>query len=294
MTRIRSRHLRRSPRRAASSGWAAVLALGALTAGCGAAPGPDVRARAAMYAGAGDYDRAASELRAAIAARPPAISERRLLIRILAARGDWGSARREAEALAVALGPASPIPWLELGHVSELAHRYDDALAAYDRAAEVAPLDPAGPREGGMRAARWGEAELAEPRLTEALRRAPGDAAAWHALGLVRARLGERSGARDAFRAGLRVDPHALENRLGLATLALGEGDARAALAEYELLIAARPRLGDLRLGRALALTLLERYDEAEAELARAEALGAARRALAAQRALIARRRASR
>ena len=48
---------------------------------------------------------------------------------------------------------------------------HEKALAMYDHASDVAPNDPRGPREGGMRAAHWGEVEWARPRLEETLGR---------------------------------------------------------------------------------------------------------------------------
>jgi Flp pilus assembly protein TadD len=176
-----------------------------------------------------------------------------------------------------------------MGHAYELNHRYDEALSMYDRAAEVAPKEPAGPREGGLRAARWGEVELAEPRLTEAVRRAPKDAEAWHALGVVRLKLGDVPGAEKAYRAGLAADGSALENRVGLATVAVMRDDAPAALRHYDALIKARPRFGDAHLGRSWALLRLGRFDEAEESLGDAERLGASPRAVGAQRRLLGR-----
>jgi Flp pilus assembly protein TadD len=159
----------------------------------------------------------------------------------------------------------------------------------YDRAAEVAPKDAAGPREGGLRAARWGEAELAAPRLEEALRRDARDAKAWHALGVVRLELKDVAGARTAYQSGLVADPESLENHLGLATIAVKEGDARSALEHYDVIVRERPRLADAHLGRSWALIGLGRFEDAEAALAEGEKLGANQRALAAQRRLIAR-----
>src|SRR5690606_7147240 len=117
-------------------------------------------------------------------AYPDARDERRMLIRLYGSVGELDAAQAQTERLAGMLGGASPVPWVELGHAYELAHRYEEALGSYDRAAQVAPDDPLGPKQGGMRAARWGELALAEPRLVEALRRAPRDAEVWHALGL--------------------------------------------------------------------------------------------------------------
>ena len=53
------------------------------------------------------------------------------------------------------------------------------------------------------------------------MRREPRDAEAWHALGLVRVGLGKLEAARQAYASGLHADPQALENHLGLATVAL-------------------------------------------------------------------------
>jgi Flp pilus assembly protein TadD len=235
----------------------------------------------------GQNEDAIKLLRDYLAKHPDAVKERRMLIRVIAVTGDLGAAEREATVLAGQLGPGDPTPWIEMGHAFELNHRYDDALAMFDRAAEVAPNQAVGPREGGMRAAQWGEVELAEPRLAESTRRDPKDARAWHALGLVRLKLEDFAGAKQAYQAGLRADPAALENRLGLATLALAEGDAGGALEQYDALCKARPKNGDLLLGRAFALTKLGRLDDAREALDQAESLGANPRVVRAQRALL-------
>jgi len=256
-------------------------------AGC-AASDASAGQRARMLVHKGREKEAIELLRDHLAAHPNALEERKLLIRIVALTGDLGAAEREATALSARLGPGDPTPWIEMGYALELSHRYEEALAMYDRAAEVAPKSAAGPRAGGSRAAVWGEAELAEPRLTEALRRDPRDPKSWHTLGLVRLKLGDSKGAKAAYAAGLAADPSALENRLGLATVAVAERDAHAALEHYAALCRARPKLGDLQLGRAWALLELGRLGEAEAALAQAERLGASRSAIRAQRSLLA------
>ena len=144
----------------------------------------------------------------------------------------------------------------------------------YDRAAEVAPRDPAGPRTGGMRAARWGELELAAPRLEEALRRDSRAADVWHALGLVRLRLGDRAGAVKAYESGLIADPGALENRIGLATVALAERRPAEALRQYDAVLRARPGFADGYLGRAWALIALGHLDAARQSLDEARRRG--------------------
>jgi tetratricopeptide (TPR) repeat protein len=233
-------------------------------------------------------EEAVAFLRKDLAARPDDVRARRLLVRLLGFTGDMPGARAETEELARRLGPDDPTPYLELGHALELAHRYDEALEAYDEAATAAPASPAGPREGGMRAARWGEVEWARPRLEEAVKRGANDAETWHALGLVRLHLGDMEGAEQAYRTGATVDPAAPESWLGLATVAVSRGDAAGALAAYDRLLVLRPRFAAAELGRAWALAKLGRKDEATRALDHAEELGAPAQNVARQRAALA------
>jgi len=223
-------------------------------------------------------------LRDELEQHPEDVKSRRLLIRILALTGDLGAARREVEALSKQLGGADPLPYIELGHAYELAHEYEKALEMYDYAGEIAPTDARGPREGGMRAAHWGEIEWARPRLEEAVRRGANDATAWHALGLLRVHAGELDGAAQAYRAGLVVDSKATECHLGLATVAALRDDAAGALVEYDAIIAERPRFAPAHMGRAWALGRLGRKAEAREALAAAEKLGGEPRAIAETR----------
>jgi tetratricopeptide (TPR) repeat protein len=233
-------------------------------------------------------EEAVALLRKDLAAHPDDVPARRLLVRLLGFTGDMPGARAETEELARRLGPGDPTPYLELGHALELGHRYDEALEAYDQAATAAPSSPAGPREGGMRTARWGEVEEARPRLEEAVKRGANDPATWHALGLVRLHLGDSDGAEQAYRAGATVDPSAPESWLGLATVAVSRGDAAGALAAYDRLLVLRPRFAAAELGRAWALAKLGRKEEAARALDHAEELGAPAPNVAKQRAALA------
>jgi tetratricopeptide (TPR) repeat protein len=205
--------------------------------------------------------------------------------------GRADAALAQTERLAGLLPPDSPLPWIELGHSYELAHDYERALGAYDRASEVSPTSAEGPKRGGLRAARWGQLDLAEPRLAEATRRDAADAETWHALGVVRLGLGKHDAAREAYSAGLLAEPEALENRLGLATVALGTSRPAEALEQYDLIIAARPAHASAWLGRSWSLLLLGRLDEADASLREAEARRADAAVVEKQRAAISERR---
>jgi tetratricopeptide (TPR) repeat protein len=233
-------------------------------------------------------DEGVTLLRAAIAKDPDDVDARRVLVRLLGLQGDLNAARKEAEALQKRLHEGDPSGWLELGHAYELAHKFDEALAAYDTAASVAPGSPAGPLEGGMRCARWGESEEARARLEEAVKRGANDAEVWHTLGLVRLHQRDFDGATEAYKKGLDVDGSHPENWLGLASVAVMKGDAKGALDAYSALLGLRPNFGAAELGRAWALAKLGRNKEALAALDHAEALGAPRANIAKQRAALA------
>ena len=217
---------------------------------------------------------AVTMLREHLAKHPDDIPARRLFVRVLAFAGDIEAARGEVAELERRL-PGDPVPWIELGHAFELAHRFDEALAAYDTAASIAPTSPAGPREGGMRTARWGEPDEATPRLEEAVRRGARDAETFHVLGLARVNLHDFDGAEEAYKQGLAADPKSTENLLGLATVAVLRGDPAAALAAYDAIVARKPDYAAAHLGRAWSLAKLGRRPEAERALDRAAELGA-------------------
>jgi tetratricopeptide (TPR) repeat protein len=240
-----------------------------------------------MLSGKGQDPEAIVVLREHLVEHPDAVAERRLLVRLLASTGDLGAARAEVDVLRRRLGPDSPLPWIELGHAFELAHRYPSALEMFDRAGEVAPRDPAGPLTGGLRAARWGEPEWAVPRLEEALRRDPKNSTAWHALGLVRFHLGDTKAAIAAYKTGLEVNPADISNRIGLATVALATDDMVGALEQYDAILAARPGLADAYLGRSLVLIKTGRFREARESLETGYRLGANPKAVARQRELL-------
>ncbi len=232
-------------------------------------------------------EQAVTLLRSRVAEKPGDIAARRLLVRLLGFTGDMPGARLQADELARLLPSGDPTAYIELGHALELAHRYDDALAAYDEAASRAPLSPAGPREGGMRCARWGETEEARPRLEEAVRRGARDAETWHALGLVRLHDEDLEGAEEAYRAGAEADPRAAESWLGLASVALVEGEAQKALDAYEQLLALKPRFAAAELGRPWARPRRGRRGDAAKALDRAREMGAPAENVARQRAAL-------
>jgi tetratricopeptide (TPR) repeat protein len=273
------------------------LAIGVLLASMACHLRPPVLERARLLAEHGRAPEAISLLEERVAADPTDVAASRQLIRLYGSVGRIDRANAQTERLAEVLPRDSPIPWLELGHAYELVHHYEEALSAYDRASRVAPLDALGPKIGGLRAARWGELGLAEPRLEEAVRRTPRDeeavrrtprdAECWHALGLVRLGLGKLEAARQAYANGLSANSGALENHLGLATVALRMNQPERALAAYDSLLSERPTFTPALLGKSWALILLGRLEAAEAVLEQAQARGAASDSIQRQRVAI-------
>jgi tetratricopeptide (TPR) repeat protein len=264
-----------------------LLALYAVTAAASCASPTVVEKAQALVRQHRDED-AAALLRTRIAKDPEDAAARRLLVRVLGLTGDLPGARAQADDLARQLPAGDPTPYIELGHAFELSHRYEEALAAYDEAARVAPLSPEGPREGGMRCARWGETGDAAPRLEEAIRRGAHDPETWHALGLVRLHEGDLDGAEEAYRSGAAADPVSADAWLGLATVAIVRADPSKALAAYDEVLRRKPAFAPAELGRAWALAKLGRTAEASRALDRAEEMGAPRENIAKQRAALA------
>lgn len=266
------------------------LSMTVLSTGCATL---STREKAMSLVRQGKEAQAVTMLRDALRKEPSDVDARRLLVRILAQTGDLGAAKSEVAELEKLLPAGDPTPYLELGHAYELTHQYDEALAAYDDAARTSPTSPAGPREGGMRAARWGEASEALSRLEEARRRGADDAEMLHALGLVRLQAGNTRGAMEAYRLAAQKDPKSIEGWMGMATAALRANDFAAALAAYDQVLARRPTFASAALGRSWCLLSLGRFEDAEKALVQAEELGAPAAFVQKQRGEIARRRAA-
>lgn len=165
--------------------------------------------------------------------------------------------------------PDLPDSWYNLGFLQRHARRFKDALESYAKALE---FGVAGPEEVRVNRAVIFADHLFEPdaasrELDEALRANPDYVPAWLNLGNLREDLGDRDGARDAYRSALKADP---SNSLALARLAgishaakLDEGlaaNVRAALGRLNL---AADERADLGFALAGLLNAAGRFDEA-------------------------------
>src|SRR3954447_17560019 len=80
-------------------------------------------------------DEAVATLQRRLQAHPDDVAARKLLVKLQGLSGDLTGARASVAELVRWLPPGDPSPFIELGHAFELAHRYDEALEAYDEAA---------------------------------------------------------------------------------------------------------------------------------------------------------------
>jgi hypothetical protein len=134
--------------------------------------------------------------------------------------------------------PTEPVAVAE---AAEKARRYDVADALYLQARAGAPDAPSHAMAAlahGRALVFWGEYERAASALEEATQHAPGEAGAWHDLGMVRHQLGDLAGAEVAFRRAVQASPRDGRPRLALAALLWKQRRHQDALHEYEILAA--------------------------------------------------------
>src|SRR5690606_26255862 len=136
----------------------------------------------------------------------------------LAIAGACGGAPPAAEP-----GPApATAALLERARAEEGARRYDRARALYEQAAREAPDRASAAlawRELASALLFWGELEDGEQALERVVRLDPREVSAWHDLGVVRERRGDRAGAEHALRRAISLAPGDVRPRVALAAL---------------------------------------------------------------------------
>ena len=177
----------------------------------------------------------------------------------------------EAAALygqALALDPAHPVAWFNLGWTLRALRRFDAALAAYGEAL-ARGIDR--PEDVRLNRAVILSDHLFRPddaieELTRALAAAPGDVRAWLALGLIHEDQGDAAAARAAYEHALALAPGNGRATARLGALAIAGDDA--ATAARQLTAALDGAVGPTDRAEMLftlgdALDRLGRYDEA-------------------------------
>ena len=248
-------------------------ALCAVLAACSADPQALLARARQEYAGH-DYKAAQLDLATVLKTRPDDAAALELHARTLLALGDGEGGRAALERLPTGTRPADYA--LLLGEASLLRHKSDLARAA------VANNPTAEAQRIRAQAALLDGNETEAARLFTAGETAPGPQArllADHARLLLHKQ--DISGARALADRALKADPHSLDARLMLASLAVASGDLAGALARYDEI--ARNWPGNLAalIGKAAVLGDLGRTQAMEDVLSAATRAGAREPSLA-------------
>ena len=159
--------------------------------------------------------------------------------------------KRAASALALAAcahaasappGPAAPVRVeVDRAEAAEQARQHDLAREHYQRAIALArDADSIGfaRHEYAETLVSWGELPEARAQLELAVAAQPGDASAWHDLGLLRHHAGDDPGAIAALARAEQLAPRDVRPRTALAALYGRRGDKASAAREYRGMLA--------------------------------------------------------
>jgi tetratricopeptide (TPR) repeat protein len=147
-----------------------------------------------------------------------------------------------APAAPVALGPVAAVrAEVDRAETAEQARRHDLAREHYQRA--IALARDAGSigfarHEYAETLVTWGELPEARAQLELAVAVQPGDASAWHDLGLLRHHAGDDPGAIEALAHAVELAPRDARPRTALAALYWRRGDKPSAARAYRGMLA--------------------------------------------------------
>jgi tetratricopeptide (TPR) repeat protein len=206
---------------------------------------------------------------AAVAADPSSASAQMVRGRVLVAIGRADKAQRAFEEV-LRLNPHATAAQIELARLHLGAGATDQSVSLATRAART----PAGGAEAGLVLARGlmvrHEYAKAQSVLQDALRAAPGDAAAHGQMGLLLAMQQETGGARREFVRALEIDPLQLDAIAGLTALDFSSDRRAEAMSRLDGVLARAPANAGLLLIAARAAATINDLARAEALLVRA------------------------
>jgi tetratricopeptide (TPR) repeat protein len=214
---------------------------------------PILERRLRALAAADDLDLRAVALAALHLVRGHDRSTRRFLVRALRDAGDDTQRLRVRWATAVAT----------FGDVYAARGDPRAAIAAYRKALEVEPNEPAVLRNLGVALQSTGDVPAAVETLRHATEGDPYDPDAWLNLGVARERQGNPAGAEAAYRRSVRLKPDATLAHANLGNVLLRRNANAEALEHYELAVGLDPLRVDLRLVMAVTLGRLGQLERA-------------------------------
>jgi len=199
--------------------------------------GPAARLLAGLEAQQGDRAGAIECLQRALAraGNTPAAEQARLRLEIAALEGQ-ATARQQALAAVAAAEPANPEAWMELGNVAFARRDYGTAQAAFRKAAELDPDQPAALNQSAYAAAFAGRLDEAVAALRRYQAMRPCDPNPIDSLGDVQLLTGHPREAEGFYTQAAKQDPHFLDGgdwlKAAMARLATGDVAGADALSE--------------------------------------------------------------
>ncbi len=186
----------------------------------------------------------------AVALAPKASPGERLMIEAAqaGAQGDNAAQTRKLQEL-TRLFPNDERAQVQLGNVHFAAQRYAEAIAAYERAREIAPDFSQTYNQLGYSYRFLGRFDDAEKAFTQYTRVLPDDPNPWDSLAELQMKRGRFDDAIANYRKALAVRPDFFNSNLGIATCLDLEGDHAAARAELDAMIARAKDDGQRRAG---------------------------------------------
>ena len=179
---------------------------------------------------AGDDEAGIADLEASVALDPNNAAARERLIAAYLADNDLVKAKAASEAYREA-APDSPRPYLVLGRVQMQEGDEDAAIVLFEEALSREPESLAARAGIASVALQNGDLKRARETLQEALGVQPGHLGTSLSLAIVLEQLGDAEGLRAVLQDAVAANEDAVEPRVVLARLALGEGRAGDALA---------------------------------------------------------------
>jgi hypothetical protein len=181
---------------------------------------------------------------------------------LLLQSGEYAAAAVSLEEL-VAAQPQHAIAWYKLGNAQRLLNRTEAALANYQRAIDLDPLNGAALCNRGVVLMAVGRLEDALTSLQRAHHADPADPIAMYNIGLAQIALNDRSAALVSLGKAIALNPDYFDVYLSRASLYEQEKKLDAALTDLDRACSLRPDISVAYLRRANVLAQLKRWREA-------------------------------
>jgi tetratricopeptide (TPR) repeat protein len=224
-----------------------------------------------LLSDAGRLDQAEAELERVVAAAPGDLRARRTLALVLAGQHAGGALAKELAEI-VRLDPEDLDARLELGAAYASVGDVDGALGAYEEVLRRRPKNTVALKVAADLYRGKGEPDKAAAYYEKLRRMAPDDPRPWFLLGASYYAAGKLDAAERMFTEGARFPGMLPDAYSNLGAIAMRKGDPKQAIWFLSRAATRRPGKAGVRYNYALALTAVQRYDDALREVTAATA----------------------